>query len=161
MTTPTDTTDESETADETTDEGAVTATLTFMCVRNAGRSQMATAFAERERDRRGLGDRVDIVTGGTMPADSVHDVVVEALAEVDLDVNGRTPREIADETLAASDFVATMGCSTLELDGVDTDDWDLDDPGERPIEEVRPIRDEIERRVAALFDERFGEHDAE
>jgi len=54
-----------------------------------------------------------------------------------------------------------MGCSTLELDGVDTDDWDLDDPGERPIEEVRPIRDEIERRVIAVFDERFGEYDGE
>jgi len=65
---------------------------------------MATAFAERERDRRGLGDRVEIVTGGTMPADSVHDVVVEALAEVGLDVNGRTPQHVSDETLAASDF---------------------------------------------------------
>jgi len=96
-----------------------------------------------------------------MPADSVHDVVVEALAEVGLDVNGRTPQHVSDETLAASDFAATMGCSTLELDGVDTDDWDLDDPGERPIEEVRPIRDEIERRVIAVFDERFGEYDGE
>ena len=127
-------------------------TLTFMCVRNAGRSQMATAFAERERDRRGLADEVEIVTGGTAPADSVHDVVVEALAEVDLDVNGRTPRHVSEDTLAESDFVATMGCSTLELDGVDTDEWDLDDPGERPIEEVREIRDEIERRVLAVFD---------
>jgi protein-tyrosine-phosphatase len=134
-----------------------TTTLTFMCVRNAGRSQMATAFAERERDRRGLGDRVEIVTGGTDPADDVHDVVVEALAEVDLDVGGRTPRRVSDETLAASDFVATMGCSTLELDDVDTDDWALDDPGERPIDAVREIRDETERRVVALFDERFGD----
>jgi protein-tyrosine-phosphatase len=151
MTTARDTTDD-EAPDETT-------TLTFMCVRNAGRSQMATAFAERERDQRGLGDRVEIVTGGTMPADSVHDVVVEALTEVDLDVNSREPQRVSDETLAASDFVATMGCSTLELDSVDTDDWDLDDPGERPIEEVREIRDEVERRVIAVFDERFGEHD--
>ncbi|WP_198664594.1 ArsC family transcriptional regulator [Halorubrum sp. 48-1-W] len=132
-------------------------TLTFMCVRNAGRSQMATAFAERERAERGLADDVEIVTGGTAPADEVHGVVVEALAEVGLDVNGRTPRHVSEATLAASDFVATMGCSTLELPGVDTDDWDLEDPGERPIEEVRPIRDEIERRVVALFDERFGE----
>ncbi|MFC7185814.1 low molecular weight phosphatase family protein [Halorubrum yunnanense] len=153
MTGPTDTTD-GEQADSAT-------VLTFMCVRNAGRSQMATAFAERERDRRGLDDAVEVVTGGTAPADSVHDVVVEALAEVDLDVNGRTPRHVSDETLAASDFVATMGCSTLELDGVDTDDWDLDDPGERPIEEVREIRDEVERRVVAVFDERFGERDGE
>ncbi|WP_434522872.1 low molecular weight phosphatase family protein [Halorubrum sp. AS12] len=155
MTNPTDTTDGGPT-DEPTDAETV---LTFMCVRNAGRSQIATAFAERERDRRGLGDRVEIRTGGTAPADSVHDVVVEALAEVGLDGNGRTPREISDESLAESDFVATMGCSTLELETVDTDDWDLDDPGERPIEAVREIRDEIERRVIAVFDERFGEFD--
>lgn len=135
------------------------AVLTFMCVRNAGRSQMATAFAERERDRRGLGDRVEIRTGGTHPADAVHDVVVEALAEVGLDVNGREPRAISDAALEGSDYVATMGCSTLTLETVDTDDWDLDDPGERPIEEVREIRDEIERRVVAVFDERFGEDD--
>ena len=153
MPTSTDSTD-----DEPTDETTI---LTFMCVRNAGRSQMATAFAERERDRRGLGDRVEIRTGGTAPADGVHDVVVEALAEVGLDVNGRRPRAISDESLADSDFVATMGCSTLELDGVDTDDWDLEDPGERPIEEVRPIRDEVERRVIGVFDERFGESDDE
>ena len=136
-------------------------TLAFMCVRNAGRSQMATAFAERERDRRGLGDRVEIVTGGTAPADSVHTVVVEALAEVDLDVGGRTPQHISEATLKASDFVATMGCSTLDLPSVDTDDWDLDDPGDQPIETVREIRDTIERRVVALFDERFGEHESE
>jgi len=137
------------------------AVLTFMCVRNAGRSQMATAFAERERDRRGLGDRVEIRTGGTHPADAVHDVVVEALAEVDLDVNGREPRAISDTALEGSDYVATMGCSTLELETVDTDDWDLDDPGEQPIDEVREIRDEVERRVVAVFNERFGETDGE
>jgi len=145
----TDTADGETATDETT-------TLAFVCVRNAGRSQMATAFAERERDRRGLGDRVEIRTGGTDPADAVHEVVVEALAEVGLDVNGRSPRSISDAALAESDFVATMGCSTLDLKTVDTDDWDLDDPGERPIEEVREIRDEIERRVVAVFDERFG-----
>ena len=132
-------------------------TLTFMCVHNAGRSQMATAFAERERAARGLADAVEIVTGGTDPADTVHEIVVEALAEVGLDVAGRTPQHISEATLIESDFVATMGCSTLELDGVDTEDWPLEDPGERPIEEVRPIRDEIERRVVALFDDRFGE----
>jgi len=149
------------TTDETrTDGEAVIApktTLTFMCVRNAGRSQMATTFAEREVADRGLENEVAIVTGGTHPADSVHDVVVEALAEVGLDVNGREPRHVSETTLAESDFVATMGCSTLELEEVDTDDWDLDDPGEQPIEAVREIRDEIERRVVALFDERFGE----
>ncbi|CDK39270.1 Arsenate reductase [Halorubrum sp. DM2] len=152
--TSTDTADDETATDETT-------ILTFMCVRNAGRSQMATAFAERERDRRGLGDRVEIRTGGTDPAESVHEVVVEALAEVGLDANGRTPQAISDAALAESDFVATMGCSTLDLETVDTDDWALDDPGEQPIEAVREIRDEIERRVIAVFDERFGEFDGE
>jgi hypothetical protein len=76
-------------------------------------------------------------------------------------VNGREPGHVSEEALAASDFVATMGCATLELDGVDTDDWHLDDPGERPIEEVRAIRDEVERRVVAVFDERFGEDGGE
>ena len=64
-------------------------------------------------------------------------------------MNGREPGHVSEEALAASDFVATMGCATLELDGVDTDDWHLDDPGERPIEEVREIRDEVERHVVA------------
>jgi len=164
--TRTESTDDESPDGEPSDEGPAAdgsagtdskTTLAFMCVRNAGRSQMATAFAEREVAARGLDDAVEIVTGGTAPADTVHDVVVEALAEVDLDVNGREPQSISDETLKGSDFVATMGCSTLELPGVDTDDWDLDDPGERAIEDVRPIRDEIERRVVALFDERFGE----
>ena len=156
--TPTDgpTTDGEEPLDDADPNGTIT-TLTFMCVRNAGRSQMATAFAERERAERGLEDEVEIVTGGTDPADAVHDVVGEALAEVGLDVGGRTPRHVSEATLADSDFVATMGCSTLDLPGVDTDDWALDDPGERPIEAVRPIRDEIEERVIAVFDERFGE----
>ncbi len=152
---PPNTTDDASTDTEVTARDPTT--LAFMCVRNAGRSQMATAFAERERAERGLEDAVEIVTGGTDPADAVHDVVVEALAEVDLDVNGRTPRHISEAALAESDFVATMGCSTLDLPGVDTDDWALDDPGERPLAEVRAIRDEIERRVVAVFDERFGE----
>ncbi len=143
--------------DDGSEETEPTITLTFMCVRNAGRSQMATAFAEREVAERGLADSVEVVTGGTAPADEIHEVVREALAEVGLDVGGRTPRHVSEATLADSDFVATMGCSTLELPGVDTDDWDLDDPGELPLEEVRLIRDEIEGRVVALFDERFGE----
>ena len=150
-------TEPTDEADNEADSSESTTTLTFMCVRNAGRSQMATAFAKREVAARGLDNSVEIVTGGTAPADAIHEVVREALAEVGLDVGGRTPQHVSEATLADSDFVATMGCSTLELPGVDTDDWDLDDPGELPIEDVRPIRDEIERRVEALFDERFGE----
>ena len=131
----------------------------FVCVRNAGRSQMATAFAERERERRGLAD-VDIVTGGTRPADKVHGVVVTAMDEARFDLEDRTPRGITTDELRSCDVVATMGCSTLDIEGaessVDVRDWALDDPGEADIEAVRAIRDEIERRVVALFDEIDG-----
>ena len=135
------------------------ARLGFVCVRNAGHSQMATAFAERERDRRGL-DGVEILTGGTRPADEVHDIVVTAMDEVGFDLAGRTPREITTEELRSCEVVATMGCSTLDIEGaesaVDVRDWALDDPGEADIEAVRAIRDEVERRVVALFDEVDG-----
>ncbi len=133
-----------------------TVRLGFVCVRNAGRSQMATAFAERERDRRGL-DGVAIVTGGTDPADAVHPVVVTAMAEVGIDLSDRTPRAVTPEELRACDVVATMGCSTLDLgdtaNDVDVRDWALPDPGGAPLEDVREIRDEVETRVMALFDE--------
>ncbi|MFD1644199.1 low molecular weight phosphatase family protein [Haloarchaeobius litoreus] len=127
-------------------------TLGFVCVQNAGRSQMATAFAERERDRRDLD--WEIVTGGTLPADHVHEAVVDAMADVGIDLSDRTPREVRDDELESCDVVATMGCSTLSLDtGVDVRDWDLTDPDGEPPEEVAAIRDEVERRVVALFDE--------
>lgn len=127
--------------------------VAFVCVRNAGRSQMATAFAERERERRGL-DEVTLVTGGTRPADAVHDVVREAMREAGLDLSDRTPRAVSTAELAACDLVATMGCSTLDLDAsVAVRDWALADPGEQPLERVREIRDEVEERVVALFDE--------
>ncbi|WP_440992148.1 arsenate-mycothiol transferase ArsC [Haloarchaeobius baliensis] len=127
-------------------------TLGFVCVQNAGRSQMATAFAERERDRR---DRDwTIVTGGTLPADHVHAEVVDAMADVGIDLSDRTPREVSDAELESCDVVATMGCSTLSLDTtVDVRDWDLTDPDGRSPDEVAAIRDEVERRVVALFDE--------
>ena len=131
--------------------------IAFMCVRNAGRSQMSTAFAERERDQRGLDNRVAILTGGTDPADALHEVVVEAMAEVGIDVSDRTPRAITESELRSCDVVATMGCSTLDVgtvgDDVDVRDWALTDPGEQELAEVRAIRDDIEERVIALFDE--------
>lgn len=132
--------------------------LAFVCVQNAGRSQMATAFAERERERRGLD--VEILTGGTHPADSVHDEVLEAMAEAGFDLSDRTPREIAVEELRPCDHVATMGCSTLDVgdvgEAVDVRDWALDDPDGRDPEAVREIRDEVEQRVVSLFDEIEG-----
>ncbi|POG54247.1 low molecular weight phosphatase family protein [Haloferax marisrubri] len=133
--------------------------LGFVCVQNAGRSQMSAAFAERERDERTLGDHVAVVTGGTHPADSVHDEIVAVMDEVGIDVSNRTPREVSTETLESCDVVATMGCSTLELDAerVEIRDWNLDDPHGQDIERVREIRDEIETRVQDLFDEFVGD----
>ena len=131
--------------------------IAFMCVRNAGRSQMSTAFAERERDRRGLEDRVELLTGGTHPADRVHEEVIEVMDEAGFDLSDRTPREITVEELRSCDYVATMGCSTLDVGDVGPDvdvrDWALDDPDGRGLAQVREIRDGIERRVIALFDE--------
>lgn len=116
---------------------------------------MAAAFAERERERRDVD--VVILTGGTDPADSVHGVVVDAMAEVGVDLTDRTPRELTPEELDAADYVVTMGCSAADVCPAtwagENRDWPLDDPGERPLSEVRAIRDDVERRVTALFDE--------
>ncbi|PCR91919.1 low molecular weight phosphatase family protein [Natrinema ejinorense] len=131
--------------------------IAFMCVQNAGRSQLSTAFAERERERRGLEDRIEILTGGTAPAERVHEEVIEVTAEAGFDLSERTPREISLEELRSCDVVATMGCSTLDVGDVGSDvdvrDWGLEDPDGRDLEAVREIRDEIEERVVALFDE--------
>ena len=142
------------TTDPTTDDPI---RIAFVCVQNAGRSQMATAYAERERDRRDLGDSVEILTGGTRPADAVHEEVVEIMREEGFDLSGRTPREIAESDLRSCDYVATMGCSTLDVGGVESDvevrDWELSDPDGASPERVRATRDEVRDRVQALFDE--------
>jgi len=131
--------------------------VAFVCVQNAGRSQMSTVFAERERERRDLGDAVEILTGGTHPAEHVHDAVIEAMREEGFDLSGRTPRRISTDELVSCDYVATMGCSTLELDAdgsdVDIRDWALDDPDGEAPDRVRAIRDEVRDRVDSLFDE--------
>ncbi|WP_440763940.1 arsenate-mycothiol transferase ArsC [Natronorubrum sp. DTA7] len=128
--------------------------VAFVCVQNAGRSQMATAYAEREREARDLTDAVVIHSGGTHPADAVHDVVREAMAEDGIDLDGREPRQIDDETLESCDYVATMGCSTLELEAeTDVRDWDLPDPHGEDLETVHEIREDVCGRVKALFDE--------
>jgi arsenate reductase len=129
-------------------------TLGFVCVQNAGRSQMATAFAERERDRRGLEDSVEIITGGTHPADSVHDEVVTVMQDHEIDLSDRVPREVSTTELESCDVVATMGCSTLKLDAeeIDVRDWALTDPDGQDLDQVREIRNNIEQRVTDLFD---------
>ena len=130
--------------------------IAFVCVQNAGRSQMAAAFAERERDRRDA-EHVEILSGGTDPADAVHEEVVAAMDDVGIDLSDRTPREITPDDLRDCDYVLTMGCSA---DGVcpaawngENRDWGLTDPHEADPETVRDVRDEIEARVEDLFDE--------
>lgn len=144
------------------DEGSVQ--LAFMCVQNAGRSQIATAFAERERERRELTDRVEILTGGTRPADHVHEVVVEAMGEEEFDLGDRTPGYVDLEELRTCDYLVTMGCSISEFNpasfGVDSREWVLTDPEGEDLETVREIRDEIEERVQKLFDEIEGERES-
>ena len=110
---------------------------------------MATAFAEREREERGLDD-VEIRSGGTHPAEAVHDVAIEVMDEEGIDLSERVPREITEEELEKCEYVATMGCSTLSLD---VRDWDLDDPHGTKPEVAREIREEVRERVESLFDE--------
>lgn len=129
--------------------------IAFVCVQNAGRSQMAAAFAEREAQERP--GSIEILTGGTRPADFVHEEVVEVMQEIGIDLSTQTPREITPDDLRDCDYVITMGCSA---EGVcpatwngENRDWGLDDPHGRDVETIREIRDEIETRVESLFDE--------
>ena len=131
--------------------------VAFVCVQNAGRSQMATAFAEREQERRGVEGEIEILTGGTQPADHVHEEVVQVMRERDIDLSERTPRDITPEELQETEYVITMGCSAQDVCPAtwsgENRDWGLDDPDGQNLDDVREIRDEIERRVSALFDE--------
>lgn len=132
----------------------MTVRVAFVCVQNAGRSQMSTAFAEREVAERGLEDHVEVVTGGTDPADHVHPEVVEIMQELGIDLSDRTPRAVSEADLAACDLVVTMGCSTLSLDAdVEIRDWALEDPDGQDLDAVRAIRDDIRERVSAVFDD--------
>lgn len=131
--------------------------IAFVCVHNAGRSQMAAAFAERAVAQRGVEDEIEILTGGTMPGEHVHDVVVEAMRELGFDLSDRTPREITQADLEDVEYVVTMGCSAEDICPAtwqgDERDWGLDDPKGQDLETVRHIRDEIATRVDALLDE--------
>jgi arsenate reductase len=128
-------------------------TVLFACVHNAGRSQMATALMEREG-----GGRIEVRSAGSQPADEVNPVVVEAMAELGLDVAGEQPKRLTDAAVAESDVVVTMGCGDEcpFHPGKRYEDWELEDPAGRELGEVRAIRDEIERRVKALAGELLG-----
>lgn len=123
----------------------------FVCVHNAGRSQMAAALTARYG-----GDRVVVRSAGSAPADDINPAVVEAMAEVGIDLRatGAHPKKLEDAAVAASDVVVTMGCGDAcpFYPGTRYEDWVLDDPAGQGVDAVRPIRDEIDRRVRALLD---------
>ncbi|GAA0346201.1 arsenate reductase ArsC [Streptomyces blastmyceticus] len=122
----------------------------FVCVHNAGRSQMAAAFLTHL----GAG-RVEVRSAGSAPAQTVNPAVVEAMAEVGIDISARTPKILTTEAVQASDVVITMGCGDAcpVFPGKQYLDWKLDDPAGQGLEAVRPIRDAIENRVRGLLDE--------
>jgi len=122
----------------------------FVCVQNAGRSQMAAALLALMT--RG---RVDVLSAGSRPAEQVHPVVVEAMREVGIDLSRAKPRPIADSDVREADVVVTMGCGDEcpYYPGKRYVDWDVADPAGQPIEAVRAIRDDIAGRVRTLIDE--------
>ena len=123
------------------------ARVLFVCLRNAGRSQMSAALFERASE-----GRHDALSAGTTPADRVHPEVVDAMREIGVDLSGRTPRTLTRELAEEADVIVTMGCGDgcPHVPGKQRVDWDLPDPQGRPVEEVRAVRDEIERRVSEL-----------
>jgi protein-tyrosine-phosphatase len=122
----------------------------FLCVHNAGRSQMAAGWL-----RSLAGDRIDVYTGGSEPGAALNPVVVEAMAEVGIDISQEFPKPWTDEVVRAVDLVIAMGCGDVcpIYPGKRYVDWDLDDPEGMTIDQVRTVRDEIKTRVNALVGE--------
>jgi arsenate reductase (thioredoxin) len=123
------------------------ARVLFVCLHNAGRSQMSRALFERA-----AAGRHEAESAGTEPAERVHEEVIEAMRELGIDLSGARPRPLAEEMAERADVVVTMGCGDRcpYLPGKRYVDWDLPDPQGRPLEEVRATRDEIARRVEEL-----------
>ena len=122
----------------------------FLCVHNAGRSQMAAGFL------RALGgESVEVFSAGSEPAQAVNPAAVEAMAEVGVDIAGAVPRRWSDQTIKSVDVVVTMGCGDTcpVFPGTKYVDWEIDDPAGKDLGQVRPIRDELERRVRRLMSE--------
>lgn len=128
---------------------AVAAVL-FLCVHNAGRSQMAAGFM-RDLSH----GKVEVFSGGSEPAEMLNPVAVAAMAEKGIDISTEIPQTWADDAIRAADVVVTMGCGDTcpVFPGKRYVDWELEDPSGEPIETVRPIRDEIEDRVRGLLAE--------
>ncbi len=122
----------------------------FVCVRNAGRSQMAAALLERH-----VAGRVRVRSAGTAPADEIDPTVRDAMAELGIDLAAERPKPLEDEAVREADLVVTMGCGDAcpVFPGTRYEDWELPDPSGRDLDEVRAIRDEIDRRVRGLASE--------
>jgi arsenate reductase (thioredoxin) len=127
-----------------------TPTVLFVCVHNAGRSQMAAGYL-----RAVAGDRVRVLSAGSEPADRINPVAVAAMAEDGIDITGKAPELLTTDDVRESDVVITMGCGDAcpIFPGKRYEDWELEDPAGLDLDRVRPIRDEIRARVAALVAE--------
>ena len=126
------------------------ASVLFVCVHNAGRSQMAAAYLQHF-----AGDRVEVRSAGSAPGNSVNPAAVEAMLEEGIDMSAATPKVLTDEAVKASDYVITMGCGDAcpFFPGKTYLDWVLDDPAGQGVEAVRPIRDEIKKKIQDLVAE--------
>jgi arsenate reductase (thioredoxin) len=122
----------------------------FVCVHNAGRSQMAAGLLQRK-----AGDRIRVVSAGSEPADQLNPAVVEAMDEIGIDISAERPKKLEDGMVRESDVVITMGCGDAcpIYPGKRYEDWELEDPAGKGLETVRGIRDEIETRIDALIGE--------
>jgi len=125
-------------------------TVLFVCVHNAGRSQMAAGYLQAL-----AGDRVQVLSAGSEPADQINPVAVAAMAEEGIDIAGNTPKILTTDAVRESDVVITMGCGDTcpIFPGKRYEDWELDDPAGQDLDHVRPIRDDIRRRIEALIAE--------
>jgi protein-tyrosine-phosphatase len=125
-------------------------TVLFVCVHNAGRSQMAAGYMQAL-----AGDRVDVLSAGSEPKDQINPIAIQAMAEEGVDIAGNQPKVLTTEAVRDSDVVITMGCGDAcpIFPGKRYEDWELTDPAGRGIEDVRPIRDDIKGRIQALLAE--------
>ena len=132
------------------DASTLNPSVLFLCVHNAGRSQMAAGWM-----RHLAGEDVDVFSGGSEPAEQVNQAAVSAMAEKGIDISGEIPQPWADEIVRAADVVVTMGCGDAcpVFPGKRYVDWEVQDPSGKTVEEVRPIRDDLEQRVRGLMAE--------
>jgi protein-tyrosine-phosphatase len=134
--------------DQRADRSTGRPTVLFVCVHNAGRSQMAAGYLAHLG-----GGRIQVLSAGSQPADAVNPVAVAAMAEEGIDISAAAPKVLTPEAVQVSDVVVTMGCGDAcpFYPGIRYEDWELDDPAGQGIDAVRPIRDEIRARVEALM----------